>query len=603
MFPFRKRIRLWLFFGLFTALIIFGTVGPSAAAPTATLTLGKTVISEGDDFSTRVLAQPWDMDSAPYPDYTIMLKNFKRNKFSRTGGSYHLEGTNTDPRLWLHWTGIENTQEVLKMGDQYPIDASKYRLLSYYMCMEQVAPDYTWGSNVYWFYDRSSHNDPANGISTYIYWKTEGLFQTPNECNQVVFDLKKLETFNGTWNNSPRKPMGLRLDINNKPADYDVAWVRLTTRDLNNIVPMTWSGAPSGTQKFYLSMTGCGQDGMRVGTSSGSSGTFNWGDQIQDLGKDKYPLPLPESFEPDDYYVYMKSSNGSITCGNSQLEVKSAPRFEILQPSRLSGPDYATEVVGNAWGMDSSSDMESIVGANNITYNNGILKATTTQSDPRFILNVPGSINASKYKYATFRMYVPGEQSIVNGWVQRFHWWYNSVNDAVSTDDMVIYEGWHTYTIDLSSAYITSSGSWSGNPKTFRFDPLETSGGDVVNLDFMALTAEQSVTQGNPYSVIYNPLGGGSTTVTFSYDDDTNASNGFTPAAEYATVAAELAWAFGVHTVFMPIIMLPEEIPLNGLVYVWDTSSVSKGDYYIVATITDGVTSTIWYSELPVTVK
>jgi hypothetical protein len=603
MFPKRKRFRLWLLFGLFIGLAILGAAGRTAAAPSATLTLGTTVISEGDDFATTELAQPWDMDSGPYPDYTTMLKNFKRNKFSQSGGMYHLEGTNTDPRVWLHWTGIDNTQKVLKMGDQYPIDANKYRLLSFYLCMDQVVPDYTWGSNVYWFYDRSSHDDPANGISNYIYWKTEGLYQTANQCNLVVFDLKKLGTYNGAWNNSPRKPMGLRLDINNKPADYDLAWVRLTTRDLNNIVPMTWSGAPSGQQKFYMSMTGCGQDGILVGTSSGTSGTFNWGDQIQDQGKEKFPLPLPESFEPDSYHVYMKSSNGSISCANSELEVKAAPRFEILQPSRISGPDYATEVANNAWGMDSPTDMENLVGVQNVTYNNGILKATTTQSDPRFFLNVVGSINASKYKYVTFRMYVPGEQSIVNGWVQRFHWWYQSVNDAVSTEDMVIYEGWHNYTIDLSTAPLTSSGSWSGNPKTFRFDPLETPGGSVVNLDYMTLTAEQSVTQGNTYPVIYNPLGGGSTTVTFSYDNDTNASNGFSPALEFQQAASELAWAFGVHTVFMPIIRMPDEIPINGLTYLWNTSSVAKGEYYIVATITDGINTTTWYSESPVTVK
>jgi hypothetical protein len=561
------------------------------------------VVSEGDDFATRQLAQPWDMNQAPYPDYPTMLKNFKRNKFSQSGGMFHLEGTNNDPILWLLWTGIENTQTVLKLGDQYPVDANKYRLVSYYMCMEQVVPDYTWGTNVYWFYDRSSHDDPANGISHYMYWKTEGLFQTPNECNLIVIDLKKTGTYNGAWNNSPRKPKGFRVDINNKAADYSVDWVRLTTRDLNNIVPLTWSGAPNGEQKFFLSMAGCGQDGIRVGTSSGSSGTFNWGDQIQDLGKEKFPLPLPESFEPGSYYVYMKSPGGAITCGSEQLTIKAAPRLEILKPSRISGPDYATDVVNDPWGMGNSADFESILGVGSVNYNNGIMKATTAQSDPRFFPNMTASINANKYKFASFNMFVEGEQSIVGGWVQRFHWWYVNVNDVVSTEDMVVYEGWNTYTLDLSTAPLVEGGAWSGNPTTFRFDPLELPVPADVYVDFMLLTGDESVTKGSPFTIIYNILKGNGATLSVYFDSDTNPDNGRTPANAFSLPADSYSWAGGAASIFLPIITIPDEIPLNGSSYVWDTSGVAKGDYYISLVLNDGVTTTTWYSEIPVTVK
>ena len=603
MFPIRKRKPLLFLTGFCLTLLWSGSTQTSIAAPTATLTLGTTVVSEGADFATRELAQPWDMNQAPYPDYPTMLKNFKRNKFSQSDGMYHLEGENNDPILWLLWTGIENTQTVLKLGDQHPIDASKYRLLSYYLCMDQVAPNYTWGSNAYWFYDRSSHDDPANGISTYMYWKTEGLFQTPNECNLIVFDLKKLETYNGAWNNSPRMPMGFRVDINNKVADYDVDWVRLTTRDLNNIVPMTWSGAASGTQKFYLSMDGCNQNGIRVGTDSGSSGTFNRGDQIQDLGKAKFPLPLPESFEPGDYYVYMKSANGSITCASDQITIKAVPRLEIVKPSRISGPDYATNVVNDPWGMSNSADFENIIGVGSVTYSNGIMKATTSQSDPRFFPQVTTAINTNKYKFASFHMFVEGEQSVVGGWVQRFHWWYVNVNDAVSTEDMVVYEGWNTYTIDLSTAPVVENGAWTGNPTTFRFDPLELPVPADVYVDFMLLTGDESVTKGTPFTILYNILKGAGATLNVYYDSDTNATNGRTTAMPYSSGPSTANWLSGVSAIFLPIIQMPNEIPLNGSSFIWDTSSVAKGDYYISLVLDDEFTTTTWYSEIPITIK
>ncbi len=225
------------------------------AASPANLTLGKTTIPEGDDFATRVLAMPWNMNGNPYPDQYTALKNIDSNQFEVTpDGFWAMESANTDPRVWLHWTGVGTTQTVLRMGDTRPIDTDKYKLLSYYMCLDQAPSpnpgvDDDWAAKIYWMYDRTPHDDPANGSTNYMLFKQHGRFKTPGTCELIVIDLTRPSGWaEGAWVNDPQMPMGLRLDpINEAGKTYQFGWARLTTKDMGNTVPMTWNGAPAGT--------------------------------------------------------------------------------------------------------------------------------------------------------------------------------------------------------------------------------------------------------------------------------------------------------------------------------------------------------------------
>ena len=111
------------------SLLVLKTVKVNAA-PDTRLTIGKSVIGEGDDFATRVLGLPWDMSAQPYPDFITTLKNIQRSTFTTDGDQWNLSATSNDPVIWLLWPGINNTQKVLKLGDRYPINAGNYKLLS-----------------------------------------------------------------------------------------------------------------------------------------------------------------------------------------------------------------------------------------------------------------------------------------------------------------------------------------------------------------------------------------------------------------------------------------------------------------------------------------
>ena len=82
-----------------------------AAGPEA-ISLGVTVISEGDDFATRVLGFPWDMNGDPYPDYPTTFTNFDRGTFSASGDVWSIQG-GVDPYVWFLNPSIKDTQKEL----------------------------------------------------------------------------------------------------------------------------------------------------------------------------------------------------------------------------------------------------------------------------------------------------------------------------------------------------------------------------------------------------------------------------------------------------------------------------------------------------------
>jgi hypothetical protein len=613
----RKRILTFLLL----AFVIFNWAGRQApemiglAASPAGLTLGKTVIPEGDDFATRVLGLPWDMNGEPYPDRFTALKNIHDAQFKVTAdGFWEMKSLNSDPRLWLHWTGVGTTQRVLRMGDTRPIDAAKYKLLSYYMCLDQAPSpqpgvDDDWGVNVYWMYDRTPHDDPANGRTKYLLFKQQGRFKTPGSCELITFDLSQPSAWSaGSWNNNPDLPMGLRIDpINQNNQGYRIGWVRLTTLDTSSTVPFSWSGAPAGTNEFYLSLTGCGQAGILVGEQTGTSGTFQWGAALQPGYSEAHPLPIPESFEPGTYFLYMKDAAGAIACaGNNPLKISAAPILEFQKPSFQSGPDYGATVVSDPWGMTNSQDIDEHGSISNLNFNDGILAAISTSSDPRLFLNVNQSINTNQFRYVTFRMRVNGTNTEGNGWVQRFIWWYQGPTfDSITTEDLQIYDGWHNYTIDLETAGTEncSGNCWSGFPTTFRFDPFEANNTQFF-LDYVVLTGIDTVVRGNTHTVHYTVANAPDAEVTFYYDTDKNPDNGRNLLHESAGSSIWMDELLGSN-IFLPMLFQPGEIDFftDSLSLLWDTAPVQQNTYFISADVFDGVTTTTWYSEAPVIVK
>jgi hypothetical protein len=577
------------------------TTNNTLATPQATLTLNVTEISEGNDFATRVLAIPWDMNGQPYPDFPTTFKNINRSLFIADGDTWTMSATNIDPNLWLLWSSIIDTQEVLRLGDKYPIDSSLYKLLSFQLCNNSTVNEF---ANVYWMYDKSPHLNPNNGVSKF--------FTTPPGCNIYVLDLDQSANFQGSWTGQPK---AFRVDLATSQTNFKMDWVRLTTRDTSNIVPITWTGVtPNSTMYFYLSDTACGSNGYLVGTASANSsgnGTFNWGSALQtdtsQSSQNGARLPIPESFEPGDYHVYALDNNtGSPICASGTLKIHRAPLLtEFHSPSTYSGPDYATQVLGDAWGMNNSQDVASTNGIQSFSFNNGVLDMLTVVPDPQIYLRVGAPINTNEYKYATFRYLLDGTQDIGQGWVHRFIWWYvNPQFDAVTTEDMILYEGWKQYSFDLSTALIEGGfGSWSGAPTVFRFDPIELPVPSTAHLDFVLITGDNIAKQGSVFEINYSTMPETGVTVSLYYDKDKNPNNGRTLISAGTSLARLLDSG---NQYFLPLIkneLPPPEVDLlTGISRYWNTTGVPPDTYYISADVSDGFMTTTWYSEVPITI-
>jgi hypothetical protein len=223
--------------GLLVSAGIVMALGIAEGANGPSLSLGITQVKEGDDFATMVLGLPWNMNQTPYPDYETVFQNVDRSSFTSGSSKWSFQTTSNDPFLFLLSNGIENTQEVLRLGDRYPIDASKYSLVSFRLCS-----DVSDLANVYWFMDKAPHTQFA--ASEYV--------SISAGCGTYTIDLNVTSLFDqhGGVDDWEGLVKGFRLDpiYNNSSANLELEWLRLTSVDLSNIVPINWSGVSTGTE-------------------------------------------------------------------------------------------------------------------------------------------------------------------------------------------------------------------------------------------------------------------------------------------------------------------------------------------------------------------
>lgn len=567
--PVRKWFNL-TFLGLLLSLPLL-LAPANLGAASASINLSSPVISEGDDFSTRVLGLPWDMNTQPYPDFATVFFGVDRPSFVANGSTWSFTTTNNDPSLQLLYPGIKDCQEVLRLGDRFPIDTGKYNLLSFRLCSSAGST-----ANVHWFYDQF----PATVFASSNFISISAT--SGSDCRVYVIDMNHIgvaEAFGGAagWNGLIK---GLRLDPVNTGSGLSLQmdWVRLTTADTSRIVPINWANVGSGTNLFFYLSKGstCSTSGATlIGTArrTGSNGTFNWGSSLQPNPSPATPLPLPESFQPGQYAVFMLVDNtGPAVCAASALDIRKAPQLSFQKPSFFSGPDYATEVLGHPWSMDSPAD---VMFTNNLTsfdFTGGVFNGLTNSTgDSNYYMHVTTPIDTKRYKYLTFRYLLDGIQDIGMGWVHRFVWWWKGVGiDHTVTKDMIIYENWQTYSVDLSKALIEESSlgpGWTSAPSAFRMNPSEMPIPMMFHTDFVTLTGDEQVQTGVPFPIYYQTTPGSGLTISLFYDTDANPANGRTPINVSASPC--------------PPPPSPQLNLLTGTCVMWDTSGVLKGSYFI----------------------
>lgn len=283
------------------------------------------------------------------------------------------------------------------------------------------------------------------------------------------------------------------------------------------------------------------------------------------------------------------------------VRVKAAPIAMFTAPSYTSGADYATTVLGDAWDMDSTDD---IIATNEIESRNaasGILDFTDDSTfipsptgkdcddtgDPQLTLRTGQyfrdprtAIDPLRYRYLTYSYKEDHPTDTCLGSITRFLGWENTPSDTTEYEAAVTNEGWNTYAMDLATAHLSPNApTWTSHQaiNVFRFDPNEIPGKKITgHLDYVTLTSKPWAD--TSYTVKWsNSSGDAGAQVKVYHDSDTNPNNGKT---------------------------LLTTTTLGTGNYVWDTSGLAEGSYYVYLEMDDGTNQPrSVYSKLPVTVK
>jgi hypothetical protein len=532
-----------------------------------------TRVASAPDYATEVLGDPWDMcnaqDISPDPGQLIGFASFAfQTGPCRAGGTttaVNVNGAATaDSNVGMLSQGLYG-QAVNpgKNGRNFPIDTAKYQVLSF-----KVASSTVEDPQIFWFHNPVAH--PAGlGLGGRVAPGISAGTQV------VVADLtQSLIPGMSPWTADVVR--GLRLDPNSLNAVQNVFfyWVRLTPHP-NSVLAakqtISWTGSGPTTITVRDNVDGA----VYPVVSNLSANSYAW----------NYGVLAPGS-----YTLTVTNSSGS---GTRTFSINRPPSIELTAPSPTSGEDYATAVLGNAWDMNSGADIQ-LTGSDNLvglSFSGGLLHAANANDDPNVTLlyytNNSVPIDTSRYRYLTYRFQVDGPYDLGLGSVARLFWTAQptmSGYTAAATLPIIVWPGMNSYTLDLAALSAAPDGgleplnlpeAWTaGNKRHLRFDPHEFVQGRSFHIEDIKLTAKPVASGSFAITFLGADADGDAATVSLYYDGDTNPANGRT--------------------------LITSGLPQAAGQYVWNTSAVPGGEYYIYAESSDGIQAMGRYSAVPV---
>jgi hypothetical protein len=589
-------------------------------------------LPEIDEFATTVLRDPWDMNELN--DLAFFRMGLNNATFMNGIFSGQMQAGDGSVAIRLLIAGAPNhgAMRIGRIGYNYPIDANHYRYLTFRMYSGNSVAS---SGFVQWFYDDTQ---TGGGRSQF--------FSVPaNSWTTYVIDLQNAVPA-GSWAGIVRElfihPMG---GAGVQGAYVALDWARLTAADPNTARPFTirWTGDESGgAVALYASPNGKVLDADDILIASGLSA--NGGSYTFQTGV------LPAGT----YYIAAKN-NTEIAWSAGSLVINAPPKIMLTKPSMTSGQDYAATELGGSWDMNSVTDINYNLQpwelaskcVDQESFSNGIYSARVLANCPpgsynsdstlyigRLNRGHPGipdpTIDTTKYRYLSYRFYHSGEQNIGEGWISRFGWWqvdgyYTTVTQPpIMSRDIMISEGWNTYNIDLwasdvvDEAYPAGTPNWQqSQPNRMRFDPDELAASlapAIIQLDYIRLTAMDTVQQGVPFPIQYAVTGTFPMTLSFYYT--TNPANTGTLIGTTVKTSANLSSSDAgtsnqvAHTspltltyqVYMPSVMR-NSLTCGGSCFAWNTTNVAQGAYYICIKAQDAYNSTYQCSEAPMVVQ
>ena len=561
-------------------------------------------VPEGNDFATRVLTDPWDMNEySDVSQYLNASNNYvSLDNISVADGLFSFrEFDKPDPRFFVLFPGYTYALQVGKVGNVYHIPSATYHCL-YYAMQSSVVTQYTYAT---WY---------QNDIMPGTFGMTVGR-KVLSGWNLYSWDLEQ-SLLTGTqwsaqaqWAGLDILPVQRAYDTTAQPT-VTVDWVRLTDC---NPVNHRISNTSKNPVKVYLQPNGTNR---KIAVASGTG---------------IYQLDV-QGIQPGQYSYTVEETASGATVGSGDFTINQAPIIRVEKPSMTSGENYATSA-GNPWDMTDTVDAEDTYSCMDESYDAGILSFFTpdkTQqpaqclggsfNDPILYLNSPNSvdIDPSQYRYLSFRTYTDGVyQDVVNGMMIRWGWATGLLGNTCKAvgDDIPFDVGWNTYSLDLhagdNGSIISIAGNcpprgthWQdvGMIEMARFDPNENQLGRTLlqKLDWIKLTKMDQVQAGSVFmiKILVNKPRADFTTLSYYYT--TNPSTPTQHAAnEYVLPARNgpfFMYAPGMSNHY------GGDFDPNAIQYSWDTSGVAAGEYYVCVVADDGYNTNTFCSHAPVQV-
>jgi hypothetical protein len=206
-------------------------------------------------------------------------------------------------------------------------------------------------------------------------------------------------------------------------------------------------------------------------------------------------------------------------------------------------------------------------------------------------------IDTQKYHRLTFNLAVDGPFDLERGSVSRVFWGGTTTPSGggapytglTTSKDIITWPGTNTYTVDLAPLTAAPDGglealpsgarTWTGqNVRHFRLDPHEFAEQRDFHYDYVKLAADDETTNSS-FTIRFAAADPDGTTgsIALYYDTDLNPATSLT--------------------------LITSGLPITATQYVWNTSQVPSGTYYIYAVVSDALNATAQYSTGPVKVS
>jgi hypothetical protein len=488
---------------------------PRASAQSITLTgPATTTVVEGDDFFTTTAGNRLEFEDASTPRRDFLWEeNFSEPTINVSGGIWSAANLSTDGYVFPVFSGFAGAlnygPDGRQLGEHLPVDTTKYKVLSF---RRKVS-------------NRTTYQVAVGGTVdfavTSVCVGADGYFTNSQllkfDATRFTVDVLDFRNTNpstmlctasgtsGPWTGQVR-------NVRIEPSTGGVAgtttsfdWVRISDPTSAPNITVSWTTAGLTTTNgvgqprkvhVFVDSDATGFDGDLIGRVDMSAGSFT----------------LPSSTLPPGtwrFYVEVHSNQDGDTVNatsaySNPVTINGRPVLHVDNPSMTSGEDYATAVRQDPWDFNELSDVANLGRTQaekrftNPAISGGAFTALAdppaggaSESDVQVWMPIPSNqpILTHKYRYLTWSQSLDStgwgniSDKVSRGFLGRHIWWNTGIHeDGSSTAGAPIYEGVHSYTLDLAGNGVLAADDpfpantgWLGNAtiSNFRFDPAE----------------------------------------------------------------------------------------------------------------------------------